>query len=399
MTISEQDLRELLRDRSDVVPASADHAAAVKQRVRRQRRVEAVAVSAGLLAAIVAVTAVALPRVGDTSPAPVPPATETTGPQVTGSATYDGIRMDTSGPATVHSTTPFTVTVTVTNTTAQQWHGAVDVGVHRPGPLPDASDGLFLPVPATADQQVDIAMLPDGLTELDGVRSGELDLAAGVSTVVTLHLERSPSTVANPDIYGWVPWLHGTPTTSLDTSGFQLVVVDPRDPHATCSSFDVSSATEKRLPDQLLAAATTTTTSATATPSWTEVPGLPGSFTPSVSGANVDLVTLLAGLGTFGVDGAGSTLSNKPDLTAEKYAATFVTYSGVAPVDITFTGVCAHADSSVAPVPMSGVLHTYRSDIGGLLDCAFVQPLKGLALQAAAFCPAGSYARKAFQTG
>ena len=106
MTISEQDLRELLRERSDVVPSSPDRADAVKQRVRRQRRLEAAAVSAGLMAAIVAVAAVAIPRVGDTSPTPVPPATSTAtptpGPQVTGTATYDGIRMDTSGPATVH---------------------------------------------------------------------------------------------------------------------------------------------------------------------------------------------------------------------------------------------------------------------------------------------------------
>jgi hypothetical protein len=406
MTISEQDLRELLRERSDAVPASPDRADAVKQRVRRQRRLEAAAVSAGLMAVVVAVAAVAIPRVVGTSPTPVPPATstatpaptETPGPQVTGSATYDGIRMDTSGPATVHGTTPFTVTVTVTNTTSQRWRGSVDVGVHRPGPLPNAADALFLPSPATPDLHVDIAMLPDGLTELDGVRSGELDLAAGASTVVALRLERSSSTVATPDIYGWVPWLNGTPTTSLVTSGFQLVVVDPQDPHATCSSFVVSAATEKRLPDQLLAAATTTTTAATVTPSWTEVPGLPGSFTPSVSGADVDLVTLLAGLGTFGVDGVGSALSNKPDLTAEKYAATFVTYSGVAPVDITFTGTCVHADSAVAPLPMSGVLHTYRSDVGGILDCALVPLAKSLGLQAAAFCPVGSKARTAFQS-
>ena len=80
MTISEQDLRELLRERSDVVPSSPDRADAVKQRVRRQRRLEAAAVSAGLMAAIVAVAAVAIPRVGDTSPTPVPPATSTATP-------------------------------------------------------------------------------------------------------------------------------------------------------------------------------------------------------------------------------------------------------------------------------------------------------------------------------
>ena len=403
MTISEQDLRELLRERSDVVPSSPDRADAVKQRVRRQRRLEAAAVSAGLMAAIVAVAAVAIPRVGDTSPTPVPPATSTAtptpGPQVTGTATYDGIRMDTSGPATVHGTTPFIVSVTVTNTTSQEWRGSVDLGVHRPGPLPNAADSLFLPSPATPDRHVDIAMLPDGLTELDGVRSGELDLAAGASTVVTLHLERSSSTVANPDISGWVPWLYGTPPTSLVTSGFQLVVVDPRDPLATCTSFVVSRATEQPLPDQLLGAATTTTTSATVAPDWTEVAGLPGSFIPSVSGADVDLVTLIEGLDTFGVHGVGSAVSHKPDLTTPKYAAAFVTYSGIAPVDITFTGTCVHADSAVAPLPMSGVLHTYRSDVGGILDCALEPPAKSLGLQAAAFCPVGSKARTASQSG
>jgi hypothetical protein len=401
MTISEQDLRELLRERSEVVPSSSDRVDAVKQRVRRQRRFEAAAVGAGLVAAVVAVAAVVIPRVGDVSPTPVPPATQsaTPGPQVTGSATYDGIRMDTSGPATVHGTTPFTVTVTVTNTTTQEWRGAVDVGVHRPGPRPDAADNLFITSPAAPTDHVDIAQLPDGLTELDGVRTGDLVLAAGASTVVTLRLERSPGTVAHPDIHGWVPWIVGTPTTSLDPSGFPIVTVDPGDPQATCASFVVSSATEKRLTDQLLGAATTTTTSATATPNWTEVPGLPGSFAPSVSGADVDLVTLIEGLGSHGLDGVGSASSNKPDLTAPAYAGTFVTYSGVAPVDITFAGTCIQADSRVAPLPMSGVLHTYRSDVGGILDCALVQKLPALALQAAAYCPAGSYARKAFQAG
>jgi hypothetical protein len=400
MTISEQDLRELLRERSDVVPSSPDRVDAVKQRVRRQRRFEAVAVGAGLMAALVAVAAVVIPRVGDVSPTPVPPATQTAapGPQVTGSATYDGIRMDTSGPATVHGSTPFTVTVTVTNTTTLEWRGAIDVGVHRPGPTPNAADNLFITSPAAPTDHIDIAMLPDGLTELDGVRTGDLVLAAGASTVVTLRLERSPSTVAHPDIHGWVPWIYGTPTTSLDPSGFPIVTVDPRNPEATCASFVISSATDKRLPDQLLGAATTTTTSATQAPTWTEVPGLPGSFAPSVSGADVDLVTLIEGLGSYGLDGVGGATSNKPDLTTPSYAATFVTYAGIAPVDVTFTGGCVQADSTVVPVPMSGVLHTYRSNVGGILDCALVQPLKGLALTAAAYCPAGSHARKAFQS-
>jgi len=399
MTISEQDLRELLRERSDVVPSSPDRVDAVKQRVRRQRRIEAAAVGAGLMAALVAVAAVVAPRLGDASPTPVPPATQsaTPGPQVTGSATYDGIRMDTSGPATVHGTTPFTVTVTVTNTTPQEWRGAVDVGVHRPGPRPNAADNLFITSPAAPTDHVDIAQLPDGLTELDGVRSGDLVLAAGQTTTVTLGMQRATTTVAHPDIHGWVPWINGTPIDSLDPSGFSIVTVDPRDPEATCASFDVSSATEKRLPDQLLGAATATTAAATATPDWTEVPGLPASFAPSVFGADVDLVTLIDGLGTFGMAGVGGASSNKPDLTAPSYAATFVTYAGISPVDITFTGTCVDVDSTVAPLPMSGVLHTYRSDVGGILDCALVPPARSLALVAAAYCPAGSRARKAFQ--
>lgn len=401
MTISEQDLRELLRERSDVVPTSPDRVDAVKQRVRRQRRFEAAAVGAGLVAALVAVAAVVVPRGGVPTPTPVPPATQTAtpGPQVTGSATYDGIRMDTSGPATVHGTTPFTVTVTVTNTTTQEWRGAIDVGVHRPGPLPNAADSLFTESPATADGHDDIVMLADGLTELDGVRSDGLVLAAGSSTLVTLTLERSSGTIAHPDIVGWVPWVHGVALSTFDPAGFSLVVVDPRDASATtCASFDVSSATENRLPDQLLGAATTTTTSATATPAWTDVTGLPGSFTPSVSGADVDLVTLIDGLGAFGMEALGSTVSNKPDLTAENYAAPWVAYAGIAPVDISFTGVCVHSDSTIAPTPMSGVLHTYRSDVGGILDCLLVQPLSGLALQAAAYCPEGSAARRTFQS-
>jgi hypothetical protein len=400
MTISEQDLRELLRERSDVVPSSPDRVDAVKQRVRRRRRFEAAAVGAGLMAAVVAVAAVVIPRVGDVSPIPVPPATQTAapGPQVTGSATYDGIRMDTSGPAAIRGTAPFVVTVTVTNTTPQEWRGFVDVGVHRPGPLPNAADNLFMPSPATPDRVVDIAMLADGLTELDGIRSEELVLAAGASTVLTLGMQRSASTVAHPDIRGWVPWIHTGTTPTVDPSAFSIVVVDPRELSANaCTSLTVTKATSTRLPTQLLAAATTTATSAAASAPWTEVSGLPGPFAPSVAGADVDVVTAVEALNTFGVDSLGSATSNVPDLTPPEGAGTFVTYSGMDPVDVTFSGTCGLADGTTQPASIVGVLHTYRIDVGGILDCALVPPAKSLGLQAAAYCPVGSKARKAFQ--
>jgi hypothetical protein len=403
MTISEQDLRELLRERSDVVPSSPDRVDAVKQRVRRQRRFEAAAVGAGLVAALVAVAAVVVPRVGDTSPTPVPPATQTAtpGPQVTGSATYDGIRMDTSGPATVHGTTPFAVTVTVTNTTPQEWRGSVVVGVHRPGPRPNEADSLFTESPATADGHDTIVMLADGLTELDGVRSDDLVLAAGSSTVVTFALERSPGTTARPDIRGWIPWVQDAAISTFDPTGFSLVVVDPSTTVATCASFTVTNATETRLPQQLLGAATTTTTSASAPASWTEVPGLPGSFAPSVAGVDVDVVTLVNAVGALGATFtmAGGA-SRDPDLLeTTQNAGSWVTYSGISPNDIAFSGQCGLVDGTVLPGTMTGVLHTYRVDEGGWVDCALVPPPKSLGLAAAAYCPAGSKARKAFQAG
>jgi hypothetical protein len=391
-----------LPERLDADPTSAvDEREAVWQALSRlPRRFEATAVGVGLAAALVVVAAVVIPRVGAPTPTPVPPATQsaTPGPQVTGSVTYDGIRMDTIGPATAHGTTPFTVTVTVTNTTTQEWRGAVDVGVHRPGPLPNAADNLFIPSPATAAGQVDIAMLPDGLTELDGVRSGVLVLAAGATTTVTLGMQRATTTVAHPDIRGWVPWEHGTPTTGLDLSSFPIVVVDPRDPEATCASLVLSTATEKRLPQQLLGAATTRTTSATETPTWTEVRGLPGSFAPSVFGADVDIVTLASGLGPFGVDGMGTAPSSAPGLGTTEYAGTWRSYAGIEPGDVTFSGDCVPVGGTGGPGLMAGVLHSYRLDERGVLDCAFVPRPKSLALEASAYCHAGSKAPRAFQS-
>ena len=152
MLPTEQDLRDLLAERSAAAPDAPDRLTQVHRRVRsRSRRELAIAV---LTVGVIVVAGGSIMRhatVSGSSQQPVaPPSTTTPLPSSasngglpplpypyaergqTHTAIVDGLRITTDGPHQVAGTGryPFTVLVTLTNTSRSTWHGSVGVGLY-----------------------------------------------------------------------------------------------------------------------------------------------------------------------------------------------------------------------------------------------------------------------------
>ena len=158
MSPMEQDLRDLLADRSAAAPAAPDRLAQVQRRVRRRRRRElAMAVVTVGVTAVAGLSialhgSVAGPSQQPASPpptsTPLPSGATSSGPvpypygqrDQTHTATVDGLHITTDGPHRIAGTGryPFTVIVTLTNTTSKSWRGTVGVGLYGP-----ATDNYF----------------------------------------------------------------------------------------------------------------------------------------------------------------------------------------------------------------------------------------------------------------
>jgi hypothetical protein len=159
MPQTEQDLRDLLADRSAAVPTVPGRLAEVRRRVRRRHRLElVVAVLAVGLVGLIGMSIMRLGSAGAPSLQPASPIPTTTPlpstafdrptplPYPAGqrvqpwTRTVDGLRITTSGPVTVFGTGvyPFTVEVVLTNIASTTWEGTVGVGLYG-----QKADGYF----------------------------------------------------------------------------------------------------------------------------------------------------------------------------------------------------------------------------------------------------------------
>jgi hypothetical protein len=141
MSLTERNLRDLLAERAAPVTAAPGQVEAVQARARRQRR-RNTAVTAFGLVAVVALGLPAARHLGDgvsapsvtplQSVTPTPSPSKPAPPSTSYVATVDGLRIGTSGPSIVKGAgvAPFTVTVTLTNTTPTAWTGTVGVGLY-----------------------------------------------------------------------------------------------------------------------------------------------------------------------------------------------------------------------------------------------------------------------------
>jgi hypothetical protein len=239
MPLTEADLRELLTERSDVVPVTFDRVAAVRGRIRRrQRRQTAALATAATVVLVAAVPFVQSQRGSSTDrSATVPvPATSTTPIALTPSvAVVDGLTVTTTGPDTIAGARPFTVSVRVRNTTGSAWTGTIGVGILRILPVKQTADSLIAAMPSDPVMQNLGILLPDGYRYLDGASSPTVrTLAPGAAFTETIQLVRGySSTVADPPIRGWVPYLTPIGSTSPhypDPDRFPLIMVTPREP-------------------------------------------------------------------------------------------------------------------------------------------------------------------------
>jgi hypothetical protein len=219
-------------------------------------------------------------------------------------------------------------------------------------------------------------------------------LAPGASRVLSLALRREPLTAANGPNHGWVPWLHTDGSKDgerwPDVAAFPLVGFAPSGSSSPCATFKVSSATAGAAGAWVLTSAYTTTAGSDRVAHWTAVPGLPESIVPSVAGTTVTPATVVAGLAANGIVApamAGNRYADQPART--EAAGTWVSYAGIKPYDVTFTGTCAPSGSAEA-----GVFHNWSHDTQGILDCTVVPPPDSLGHLAAAHCPANTPARR-----
>ena len=233
MSLTEQDLRDLLAERAAGAPAAPGRAAAVERRGRRARRRDALLA----LGAVVVVAAAALPIARHltadptqqpmVTPTPTPTVTHTASPKTsrslvpfTHSDDVAGIRINSTGPSVIPGagSTPFTVVLTLTNASASTWHGTVGVGLS--GALVNYfgdPSGTQLLYPADAHSAIfspsstDLAWFSLGTPALriEGLSDpAPRVIAPGQTVTVTIRMIKQAYGFPHTEIRGWLPVLN-----------------------------------------------------------------------------------------------------------------------------------------------------------------------------------------------
>ncbi len=243
MSPTEQDLRDLLADRSAVAPTSPDRLTAVQRRVRRRSRRQLAMVTVGLVAvaglSIVRHGSVAGPSQQPASPpatsTPLPSGATRLGPfrypyeerDQIHTATVDGLHITTDGPHRIAGTGsyPFTVNVTLTNTTTTAWRGTVGVGLYGStadsyfgrDPFLYAADYYHLGCCESATNWFAFNMTP--AFRIQGIADpSQHVIRPGQTVTIQIAMVKPAYGIPHVAVRGWVP------------------VLDPLDPSAPNSS-------------------------------------------------------------------------------------------------------------------------------------------------------------------
>jgi hypothetical protein len=224
MPVTEQGLRELLAQHAENAAPSPDLMALVDARVRRTRRRSA-ALAVGLVGIAVTVSLTAVPRFTGTEPTAPPAPISTSSPTpaptpfMTKEATVEGLRVLTSGTRWIRGAGlyPFTVTVTLTNTTRVTWRGTVGVALYGSttnafGDPPHTPLLQLVRTSATASPSPADARwfeLPVGTQRLEGYASPIIRVVDPQQNLtVSLALVDTDYGYPHTSIRGWVPVLH-----------------------------------------------------------------------------------------------------------------------------------------------------------------------------------------------
>ncbi len=406
MPLTENELRDLLRDRSAATPATPDRVDAVRTRVAKQRRRELAAVS-GALALVVAAGALwAMPRQSATpvdpaspSPSASPSISSTAKPvgTTTTKTQIGGLDFVITGPAEITGTEPFDVTMVVTNLVIGEWTGTIAVGLASDAEVPGMFEGGLI---GAAGEAVDGypsnlgVTLPDPGRQFSGVMpAASVTLGEIESKTWTVSVQRDPSVPAFGRVTGWLPMAQrdgdAAGTAIVATQAGEGIPVSPVESNLSCATVTIGTWERGEVQPWTLDLAYTAVVGADGKVTWEEIAGLgdQGTGVTSTQTGKVRSSTVMRALGDLGAATPSGFGAETPDLPTTLAPGRYVAYSGTQLVPITFAGTCGPSGDSI-----SGTWTAYNDRTKGLLDCdavAAVTLAQPVAAKASGYCPKG----------
>ena len=406
MPMTEDELRAALRSRTDSAPSTPGLADRAERQGRRQQTGARAAGAVALVAVMAVAAAAVLPRI--TAQTPVPPATSspspsesqpgqpTDGSRYEATATIDGLATTASGPQKVDGTGPFEVELTVENRSGSAWTGTVGVGVVATTAVPGWYDGAIFELAPDADLEkagnFGATLLEDD-RQFQGVMFQEdasalpITIPAGDSRTWKVALARNTGTAVLGPVTGWVAYAQkkGSGATPVAVDSGYPVTVTPTTSDLPCATVSISSFDKGAPGPWGLDYAATTTVGSNGKATWTEIPGVDsggGSNVDSTQGSDVRTTTVIRALADAGAGEATGYGAGLPDQPSSMAPGSYVAYSAVRTVQITFAGTCGPSGE-----PISGTWTTYADTTEAVLDCATVPEPGTAAAKATTYCP------------
>lgn len=398
MPVTENSLRDLLRERSAHVPPTPELAQRVQHRVRRRRRLEASGIAAALALVLVGTGLVALPHRDAAGPSSTPRPTPTTSAATTRTTQVLGLTLvvTTEGPTRIDGSAPFDVEVQVSNTAATTWRGDIGVGVLTdaavPGmyrdPLIRGAEPLAVRGPAAVRDET-------SPQQLQGAVRRDVELRPGEVFSQAFSLARLPHQSVRGQVLGWIPWTSraGSETDPQMGDPAQAVplVVTPQDADLACSTVTVTSTSVGRPGEwQITSVATGVIAPPGGSARWAP------STVPAGAGTTVDagatpvtdyrdstvVAAIRAHLADIGDRTPLYVASEPVNVELSQTPGTYVKYSAAQLVPVQFEGTCGPSGQAI-----SGVWKAYGETRTGTLECGIAPTSDGPDAKALEFCP------------
>jgi hypothetical protein len=401
MPMTEDELRAALRSRTDSVPATPGLADRAERQGRRQQTGTRAAGAVALVAVMAVAAATVLPRI--TAQTPVPPASPSPSASATGDQAGDvvttaevaGLATTTTGPRSIDGTQPFEVVLTVENRSGSAWTGTLGVGLVATTAVPGYFDGAIAGLDGGEDMEKAsnfAATLPDdrqfqGVSFQDSADAGPVTIPAGATRTWTVGLARDPGTAVLGPVSGWVAYGHRTSDAGSPVAlpAGSPITVTPAASNLPCATVTGLTYTVGQPTRWALDYAATAVVGSGGQASWTEVPAVDsgiGSGVSSTQEGDVRPTTVIAALADAGAGEGTGYGGTRPDQPASLPPGSYVAYSAVRGIEVSFAGTCGPSGE-----PISGVWTTYADTADGLLDCATVPEPGTAAARATAYCP------------
>jgi hypothetical protein len=399
MPLTENELRDLLHQRSAAAPAAPDRVGAVRTRVAKQRRRELAAVSGALALVVVAGALWAVPRnsakpVDPASPSPSasPSSTGSVSGTVTTTADVGGLSTVVTGPQAVDGDAPFDVTLKATNISSSRWKGTLAAGLASTAEAPGMFEGGLITsaedaVPNTSNLG---STMPDETSQFDGViPENGVTLAVGESRTWTFKVRRDLSTPVVGPVTGWVAFADREGhdgAQPVDASTASALTFTPTASNLSCATVAIGTWDRGAVNPWTLDLGYTAVVGSDRKVRWTEISGLgdQGMTVDSDQTGKVRSSTIMKALGDLGAATPSGFGAELPDRPTTLDPGRYVAYSGTRTVPITFAGTCGPSGDAI-----SGTWTAYDNKTTGLLECSVTPDASSLGVKAKAICPKG----------